>query len=164
MSSTRASRCTISSPTARWWRCATCGASAADGWSSTTSRAARVLDRLGVLKAVDAGGAAALAGMRITAPDGTVLDARYGAVGAFRPYRDHAMGVSRAALDGALLERVRALPVDLREGVRVTDVIVEHGCVVGVRAAEVTGAVVAVRARVVIAADGRASVIAHRLR
>ena len=126
--------------------------------------AGRVLDRLGVLKAVDAGGAAALAGMRITAPDGTVLDARYGAVGAFRPYRDHAMGVSRAALDGALLERVRALPVDLREGVRVTDVIVEHGRVVGVRAAEVTGAVVAVRARVVIAADGRASVIAHRLR
>ena len=125
--------------------------------------AGRVLDRLGVLKTVDAGGAAALAGMRITAPDGTVLDARYGAVAAFRPYRDHAMGVSRATLDGALLDRVRALPVDLREGVRVTDVIVEHGRVVGVRAAEVTGAVVEVRASVVIAADGRASVIAHRL-
>jgi flavin-dependent dehydrogenase len=125
--------------------------------------AARVLDRLGVLKSIDLAGAVPLAGMRITAPDGTVLDARYGAVGAFRPYRDHAMGVSRATLDGALLDRVRALPVDLREGVRVTDVVVEHDRVVGVRAADATGAGLEVRARVVIAADGRTSVIAHRL-
>ena len=123
----------------------------------------RVLDRLGALKAVDGGGAVALAGMRITAPDGTVLDARYGAVAGFRPYREHAIGVSRATLDGALLDRVRALPVDLREGVRVTDVVVERGRVVGVHATDAAGAAVEIRARVVIAADGRASVIAHRL-
>ena len=125
--------------------------------------AGRVLDRLGVLKTVDAGGAVPLAGMRITAPDGTVLDARYGVIGACRPYREHAMGVSRATLDGALLDRVRALPVELRERVRVTDVIVEHGRVVGVRACDAAGRVLDVRARVVIAADGRTSVIAHRL-
>jgi flavin-dependent dehydrogenase len=125
--------------------------------------AGRVLDRLGVLKTVDAGGAVPLAGMRITAPDGTVLDARYGVVGACRPYREHAMGVSRATLDGALLDRVRALPVELRERARVTDVIVEHGRVVGVRACDAAGRVLDVRARVVIAADGRTSVIAHRL-
>jgi flavin-dependent dehydrogenase len=125
--------------------------------------AGRVLDRLGALKALDAGGAAALAGMRITAPDGTVLDARYGAVRGFRPYREHAMGVRRATLDGALLERVRALPVDLREGVRVTDVLVERGRVVGVRGTDRAGASLDVRARVVVGADGRASVVAHRL-
>ena len=124
--------------------------------------AGRVLDRLGVLKAVDAG-AVALAGMRITAPDGAVLEARYGAIGAFRPYCGHALGVSRATLDGALLDRVRALPVDLREGVRVTDVVVDRGRVVGVVGTDAAGARVEARAPVVIAADGRASVIAHRL-
>src|SRR5213594_3214611 len=125
--------------------------------------AGRVLDRLGALKAVDAGGAVALAGMRITAPDGTVLAARYGVVGGFRPYREHAIGVSRATLDGALLDRVRALPVDLREGVRVTDVVVEDGRVVGVLGADAGGACVEARARVVVAADGRASAVAHAL-
>ena len=39
--------------------------------------AARVMDRLGVLKAVDAAGAQPLHGMRIVAPDGTVLDGTY---------------------------------------------------------------------------------------
>jgi len=125
--------------------------------------AGRVLDRLGVLKAVEAGGAVALRGMRITAPNGTVLEARYGAVAGFQPYRDHAMGVARATLDGALVERVRALPVDLHVGVRVTDVLVEQDTVVGVVGVTMDGARVEVRARVVVAADGRASVIAERL-
>ena len=123
----------------------------------------RVLDRLGVLKAVDAGGAVALAGMRITAPDGTVLDARYGDVGGFRPYCGHAIGVSRAALDGALLDRLRALPVELGEGVRVTDLVVEPGRVAGVIGVDAAGGRVEARAPIVVAADGRASVIAHRL-
>ena len=39
--------------------------------------AARVLDRLGVLKDVDAEGAQPLRGMRIVAPDGTVLEGSY---------------------------------------------------------------------------------------
>jgi flavin-dependent dehydrogenase len=125
--------------------------------------AGRVLDRLGALKAVDAGGAVALAGMRIIAPDGTVLEGRYGAVGEYRPYREHAVGVSRAVLDGALLERLRALPVDFREGARVTDVLVERGRVAGVLGVDAAGTTVEVRARVVVAADGRASVIAARL-
>ena len=125
--------------------------------------AGRVLDRLGALKMLDAGGAVALAGMRITAPDGTVLTGRYGAVGGFRPYREHAIGVSRATLDGALLDRVRAQPVDLYLGVRVTDVVVEHGDVVGVVGVDAAGARVEMRARVVVSADGRASAIAHAL-
>jgi flavin-dependent dehydrogenase len=125
--------------------------------------AGRVLDRLGALKMLDAGGAVALAGMRITAPDGTVLTGRYGAVGGFRPYREQAIGVSRATLDGALLDRVRAQPVDLYLGVRVTDVVVEHGDVVGVVGVDAAGARVEMRARVVVAADGRASAIAHAL-
>ncbi|HEV8471332.1 MAG TPA: NAD(P)/FAD-dependent oxidoreductase [Methylomirabilota bacterium] len=125
--------------------------------------AGRVLDRLGALKSVDAGGAVALAGMRITAPDGTVLAGRYRAVGAFRPYREHAIGVSRATLDGALLDRVRALPIDLHDDARATDVLLEGGAVAGVLGVDAAGARFEARARVVVAADGRASVIAHRL-
>ena len=125
--------------------------------------AARVLDRLGVLKAVDVAGAAAIHGMRITAPDGTAITGHYRDVGAWRPYRQHAMGVARETLDGALVERVRALPVDLREHARVVDLIVEQGVVTGVRFVDRDARVHDVRARLVVGADGRASVVAERL-
>jgi menaquinone-9 beta-reductase len=125
--------------------------------------AARVLDRLGVLKTVDAAGAVPLYGMRITAPDGTTLTARYRAVGDFRPYREQAMGVSRATLDGALVDRLRGLPVDLRDSIRVTDVVIERDAVVGVTACDRSGAVQTFRAPIIVAADGRASIIAQRL-
>ena len=84
---------------------------------------ARVLDRLGVLKAVDAAGAQALHGMRITAPDGTVLDGVYPTEGPWRGYRDHALAVPREVLDRLLVERARTLPVDVRERHRVTGLI-----------------------------------------
>jgi flavin-dependent dehydrogenase len=125
--------------------------------------AARILDRLGVLKVLDAAGAAPLAGMRITAPDGTVLEGRYRSVGAWRPYRGHALGVPRDVLDAVLVDRLRALPVELREGVRVTDVVCEGDRVVGVEAATGDLGSRVVRAPLVVGADGRASVVAHRL-
>jgi flavin-dependent dehydrogenase len=124
---------------------------------------ARILDRLGALKAIDAAGAPVLAGMRITAPDGRVLEGRYRAIGAWRPYRDGALAIPRAVLDAALTERLRGAPVDLREQVRVTDAIVEGSRVVGVEAIDAGGRRHDLRAPLVIAADGRASVIAQRL-
>ena len=124
--------------------------------------APRVLDRLGVLKRVD-GLATPLAGMRITAHDGTVVVGTYRAVGDWRPYREHAMAIERALLDEALVERVRALPIDFREQVRVSDVLVEHGQVVGVEAVDRAGRVERLLAPLVIGADGRASVVAQRL-
>ena len=125
--------------------------------------AARILDRLGVLKTVDGMGAVALSGMRITAPDGTVVGGTYRAVGGWRPYREHAIGVARAALDAALADRVRALPVDFREQVRVTDVVLDGDRVVGVRALDADHREHVVQAPLVIGADGRHSVIAQRL-
>jgi menaquinone-9 beta-reductase len=125
--------------------------------------AARVLDRLGVLKAVDAAGAQPLSGMRIVAPDGTVLDGRYPTSGRWRGYRDHALAIRREVFDRILLERARALPVDVRERHRVTGLIVEGGLVRGVKAEDAEGAPVELRARLVVGADGRASVVAHAL-
>ncbi len=125
--------------------------------------AARILDRLGVLKAVDAAGATPLLGMRITAPDGTVLDARYRAIDGRRPYREHAMALSRAVLDGVLADRLRTLPLEFREGVRVTGLVVEADRVIGVETVDADGRPARITAPLVIGADGRASVVAHRL-
>jgi menaquinone-9 beta-reductase len=124
---------------------------------------ARILDRLGVLKTIDAAGAAPLQGMRITAPDGTVLEARYRAIDGRQPYRDHAMALSRSLLDSILVDRLRALPVDLREGVRVTDLVIEGGRVTGVETLDAEGRRETIAAPLVVGADGRASVVAHRL-
>jgi flavin-dependent dehydrogenase len=124
--------------------------------------AGRVLDRLGVLKVVDAA-AMPLRGMRITAPDGTELTGSYRSIGEWRPYRQHAVAVSRLALDAALADRLRALPVDFREEVRVTDVIVERGAVIGVEARSAGNERLTFRAPLTLAADGRTSVVAQRL-
>jgi geranylgeranyl reductase family protein len=125
--------------------------------------AARVLDRLGVLKAVDGAGAQPLRGMRITAPDGTVLDGTYPTGGRWRGYRDHALAIRRTVLDRILLERARTLPADVRERHRVTGLIRAGGAVAGVTAEPADGAPVDLRSRLVVGADGRASVVARAL-
>ena len=125
--------------------------------------AARVMDRLGVLKAVDAAGAQPLSGMRIVAPDGSVLDGTYPTSGRWRGYRDHALAIRREVFDRILLERARALPVDVRERHRVTGLIVEGGLVRGVKTESADGARMELRSRLVVGADGRASVVAHAL-
>ena len=84
---------------------------------------ARVLHRLGVLKAVDAAGAQPLHGMRIVAPDGTVLAGTYPTGGRWRGYRDHALAIRREIFDRVLLEGARALPVGVGEAHRVTGLI-----------------------------------------
>ena len=125
--------------------------------------AARVMDRLGVLKAMDAAGAQPLSGMRIVAPDGSVLDGTYPTSGPWRGYRDHALAIRREVFDRILLERARALPVDVRERHRVTGLIVEGGLVRGVKTESAEGAPMELRSRLVVGADGRASVVAHAL-
>jgi len=117
----------------------------------------------GVLLAGDAAGAQPLSGMRIIAPDGTVLDGTYPTSGPWRGYRDHALAIRREVFDRILLERARALPVDVRERHRVTGLLVEGGVVRGVKAESAVGAPVEVRSRLVVGADGRASVVAHAL-
>jgi len=126
---------------------------------------ARVLDRLGVLKAVDAAGAQPLHGMRITAPDGTVLDGTYPTSGPWRGYRDHALAIRRERFDRVLLDRARSLPVAVRERHRVTGLLRAggHGDVVGVRAEDADGAPLEIPSRLVVGADGRASMVARAL-
>jgi flavin-dependent dehydrogenase len=125
--------------------------------------AARVLDRLGVLKDVDAAGAVPLRGMRIVAPDGTALDAEYPTAGPWRGYRDHALAVERERLDAILLDRARSLPVDVRERHRAVGLLRDGRRVVGVRAEDADGRPFEMAARLVVGADGRASIAARAL-
>ena len=128
----------------------------------------RILDRLGVLARVEARGARPLRGMRILAPDGTLLVGDYPADGPWHGHRPHALAVRRRVLDLALIERAREAGVTVREGMRVVDLLREGRRVTGV-VAEPTGpgaragAVERLPARLVIAADGRASVVVQRL-
>jgi menaquinone-9 beta-reductase len=131
----------------------------------------RILDRLGVLKTVEEG-ARPLRGMRILAPDGTLLVGDYPADGPWQGYRPHALAVRRRTLDLALVERAGEVGVTVREGTRVVDLLREGRRVTGVVAEPVgPGARTAgparapdrVPARLVVAADGRGSVVVQRL-
>jgi geranylgeranyl reductase family protein len=128
----------------------------------------RILNRLGVLETLEARGARPLRGMRILAPDGTVLVGDYPADGSRHGDRPHALAVRRHALDLALVERAREAGVTVREGVRVVDLLREGRRVAGVVAEPVEpgtrrAAAERLPARLVVAADGRASVVVQRL-
>lgn len=124
---------------------------------------ARLLDRLGVLKDVDAAGAQPLRGMRIVAPDGTALEGSYPTTGPWRGYRDYGLAIPREVFDRILLERARSLPVEVRERHRVTGLLSEGDRVTGVTGEDAEGRPFEARARLVIGADGRASVVARSL-
>jgi flavin-dependent dehydrogenase len=94
--------------------------------------------------------------MKLTAPDGTAFTGEY--AGARAP----GFAVRRWCLDRALLECARAAGVDVREGVRARDVVRRDGIVRGV-VVEDGGVPERLEARLVVAADGRRSVIARKL-
>jgi menaquinone-9 beta-reductase len=128
----------------------------------------RIVERLGVLPAVEAAGARPLRGMRFLTPDGTVLVGDYPIEGPWRGHRPHALAVRRRELDLALVDRARAVGVSVREGTRVVDLLRDRGRVVGVVAESAEpgaseGGPERLPARLVIAADGRTSVVAQRL-
>ena len=125
--------------------------------------AARILDRLGVLKAVDQAGAQPLRGMKIVAPDGTVLEGLYPTTGRWRGYRDHALAFPREALDRILVDRARGLPIDVRERHRATGLVRSAGAVTGVQAQNEDGEPCEMTGRLVVGADGRHSVVASAL-
>jgi flavin-dependent dehydrogenase len=108
-----------------------------------------VLEELGVRRELEARGATALRGLRYVAPSGGSATADFPTAAGV------GLTVPRAVLDRVLWDAA-ARHVDARRGVAVRGLLQEHGRVVGVRtdAGEM-------RARLVIAADGLASV-AHR--
>jgi len=120
-----------------------------------------VLGRLGVLDGLVGAGAVAIERFRMTDPRGREIAA---------PLPDldgvgrRALGISRARLDETLLRAAAEAGAETRERVTAVAPVVEDGRVVGVRARRAgAGDDEVVRARVVVAADGRRSCLVRAL-
>jgi flavin-dependent dehydrogenase len=118
---------------------------------------------MGALDRVEHSGAAALAGVRVRAPNGAVIKGDFIASHGFRGFRDRGLSVRREVLDAILLGCARDANARVTEGVQVTGVLrANDGRVNGVTTL-VDGERGELRARLVVAADGLRSVIATRL-
>jgi flavin-dependent dehydrogenase len=121
--------------------------------------ASRLLSSMGALERVEATGAAALAGVRVRAPNGAVIAGDFVAAHGFKGFRDRGLSVRREVLDAILVDCARAHGARVTEGVRVTGLATDaKRRVTGVTTLEST-----INARLVIGADGLRSVVARRL-
>jgi geranylgeranyl reductase family protein len=127
-------------------------------------QASRLLHDMGVLDAVEAAGAAHLAGMIVRAPNGALIRGDFAASHGFPAFRDRGLALRRIQLDPILLNRARETGAEVRERMRVTDVLRDGtGRANGVRVLDAHGTSSELRARLVVGADGLRSVIANRL-
>ncbi len=117
----------------------------------------RVLERLGkdVLAAVAAAAPARLTGMKVVAPSGT------GVVGRFETF---SFALPRTRFDTILRAAAEAAGAEVREGVKVEELVYDGGAVGGVVTRGTgLGTRDAYRSRIVVGADGLRSVVARRL-
>jgi flavin-dependent dehydrogenase len=120
---------------------------------------------MGALEGLDGGHgvAAALTGMIVTAPSGERIRGAFAAHHGFHGFRAHGLGVRREILDTRLLERVRAVGVDVLESAKVEQLLFDaDGTVSGVRA-RLGKDLHEIRAALVVGADGLRSVVSRRL-
>lgn len=135
---------------ARFPRDKVCGESVSPGaWAA--------LDALGLSDDVRRLAPQAIHGMTLTAPGGT----------SFRgEYRDAArpgFAIRRRAFDDALLNAAARAGAEVRQGLRAVELLRDGDAVAGVAAEDRAGLRTPLRARLVITADGRRSLIARRL-
>ena len=119
----------------------------------------QVLARLGVLKGLLDAGGSSLSRCRITSPGGTPLDARLPALEGSGP---EGLGISRERMDLALLEHAVSEGVELLQPASVVEPLLEDGRVVGVKVRR-EGHEESWRASIVVAADGRRSILGRAL-
>lgn len=123
---------------------------------SVSPEAWRILRGLGAAAALRRLAPHPLRGMALTAPDGTSFR------GDYRGAAEPGFSLRRSALDQALLCCARDAGAEVREATRATGLILEEGVVRGVTCENGSGPA-GIRARLVVAADGRRSVVARRL-
>ena len=117
-----------------------------------------ILERLGadVLAAVEGATHAKLYGMKVVAPGGAAMCGRFR--GGPRPY---SFALPRTTFDTILLAAARRAGAEVRQGVTVENLVLDHGTVAGVVGR--SGHRETYRSRVVVGADGLRSVVARRL-
>jgi len=126
--------------------------------------ASRILSAMGALDLVESAGAAHLAGMTVTSPDGTQVRGDFLAKHGFRGFRDHGLALRRTVLDEILLRRAGAGGARVSEGCKVTDVLrSDSGRVTGVRVEGNGDGSRELRSQLVVGADGLRSVVGRRL-
>lgn len=121
----------------------------------------RLLDRLGVMPMLSQAGGMALRGTAVTGAFGSALAGEFNRAHP-RPFRPTGLALPRRTLDSILLDAARRAGAEVREGHTVEDLVRRGPAVEGVRVRSDAGRG-ALRARVVIGADGLRSVAARRL-
>ena len=122
-------------------------------------QASRLLHEMGALDEIERSGAAHLAGMIVRAPNGMLIRGDFVAQHGYSAFRDRGLAIPRLTLDPILVDCARRAGVEVREGVRVADVVrAAAGRVSGVRT--VTGDTV--HAQLIVGADGLRSIVARR--
>src|SRR5256885_9468328 len=90
-----------------------------------------ILERLGVLAAVERAAHAQLYGMTVVAPSGAAVSGRFAADHGHAPPRPYSLAVSRAIFDLTLLRAAAREGADVREGTTVEDLVWDRGAVAG---------------------------------
>jgi flavin-dependent dehydrogenase len=121
-----------------------------------------VLERLGMLPKLRTGRFVEKRSVQFVSEHGRLSEPFY-----FEDYKPHESSqtwqVSRDSFDQMMLDNARARGADVREGVRVLDVLFEGERAVGVRFVDAAGAEGTCRARVVVDAAGQSGIILDRL-
>ena len=121
-----------------------------------------VLERLGMLPRLRGGPFVEKHSVQFVSEHGRLSEPFY-----FADYKAHESArtwqVTRQEFDCLMLDNAREHGVDVREGVRVLDVVFEQGRAVGVRTVDEAGVEEEVRCRVVVDAAGQSGLILDRL-
>jgi flavin-dependent dehydrogenase len=124
--------------------------------------AVRILDRLGVVGALEEAGAVPLAGTSVTAARGARLHGRFALAG-HRPFRPTGLSVSRRILDHRLLLAAREAGAGVLERTAVETLLHDAGGIAGAVLRTADGGRATIGARLTIGADGLRSVVGRRL-
>src|SRR3954462_11412373 len=128
-----------------------------------STEASRILAAMDALDAIEASGAAALAGIRVRAPNGAIIAGDFAGTHRFRGFSDRGISVRREVLDAILVDRARIAGATVVEGLRVTDIARRGRDQSPVVQTLAQGRKGDINARFVIGADGLRSIVAKRL-
>ena len=124
--------------------------------------AVRILDRLGVVSALERSGAVPLAGTSVTGARGARLHGRFALAGHL-PFRPTGLSVSRRILDHVLLLAARDAGAHVLERTAVEGLSQDAGGIAGAVVRTAGGDRATIPARLTVGADGLRSIVGRRM-